>query len=482
MRNTDKALWESHFRSEELRGEKLTNRIRLVLVGIAPVLLLITVANNHWVFSPGNIIVLTGIASSGVYSLGILYFLTEKRYKRSIVYFSAIVEALLVTLIVFSGAFDLFASAGSIFIVNTFHVYFVLTGLSLFRFSFVASAFSGICNAIGYSVLIYWASLHGAFDNIFRAENSNAVVRFSVDNEIFKVLFLLLMGIVAAYATKRNRRLLTLYIEKQHELDTINSGLEETILTRTGELSTKQKILEKDLDAARDLQRLLLPKELPIWKDYRISAEYIPMESVAGDFYDVIPLEDGQWGIFVCDVSGHGVPAAFIASMVKMSLDQVARRFSKPSLLLSNLNERLTGKIGKNFVTAFYAVFNPATGELVFANAGHTQPIHVFSDSGDQRLLSSAGMMLGFKADPAFADVTTRLGKGERIVIYTDGVVECRNPAGELFGDGRFAAALGARSMRSGEEAVRNVLRAMQEFTGKSDFDDDITLVVLEGL
>ncbi|MCE9500286.1 MAG: serine/threonine-protein phosphatase, partial [Leptospira sp.] len=472
------AIGKDYFRPEELQGERITNWIRLIFIFIFPALLLIAVSNNNWVLSTGNLIVLSGIGAGGLYSFALIYFLNEKRYFPSIKFLSAIVESVIVTTVVFSGAFDLFASAGTIFIVNTFHIYFLLTGLSVLRFSFLASFFSGICNAAGYSFLIYWAKNQGAFDGIFKGEISNLPVRFSLDNEIFKVLFLILMGIVTGYATKRNKHLLSLYIEKKQELDKINSGLEELVIERTEELFSKQRIIERELDMARDLQQILLPQDLPSAKNFRITAKYIPMDKVGGDFYDVCVLANGKWGIFVCDVSGHGVPAAIIASMVKMSLEQKPGEYSRPSQILSHINEKLIGRIGKNFVTAFYSIFDPVTGELEYANAGHIHPIHISSTVKNQTLLNPKGMLLGFKEDPSFENNHVTLLKSDRIIIYTDGITEARNPGGELYGEIRFVKFVKAQANLKGNDLIDGILKDIQSYSQKPGYDDDITVVV----
>lgn len=474
-------IQKEYFLPEELQGEKIINYIRLALVFLFPALLLVIISNNNWILSLGNKIVITGILIGGLYSFGLFYFLNPRRYFTSIRFISPIFESLLITTVVFSGAFDLSASAGTIFIVNTYSLYLLFTGISVLRFSFLASACSGFCNALGYSFLIYWAAEQSAFSGVYANESTNQIIRFSLDNEILKVIFLLLMGIIAGYATRRNKRLLSLYIGKKKELDEINFKLEETIELRTKELTSKQKLLEKELDMARDLQQILLPQELPTSRDFKISATYIPMDKVGGDFYDVFVLENGKWGIFVCDVSGHGVPAAFIASMVKMSLEEIIRDVTEPSEVLAHINQKLLGRIGKNFVTAFYAIFDPITKEFEFANAGHIFPIHISSLTKDQTLLTCKGILLGFQEKTKFENNRVTLKPTDRVVIYTDGITEARNESGELYGEERLIEFLQMNHIIKDRHLMNGILEDVQKFSQKLSYDDDITIVVLEG-
>ncbi len=264
------------------------------------------------------------------------------------------------------------------------------------------------------------------------------------------------------------------------ELNKINFGLEELILARTNQLYSKQTILEKELDMARDLQRLLLPKDLPQWTNFKLNAEYIPMDKVGGDFYDLIPLENGKWGIFVCDVSGHGVPAAFIASMVKMSLEQKLKSFTKPSELLTHINHLLIGKIGKNFVTAFYSIFDPSSGTLEYSNAGHIYPIYLSSD-GKNNELEFKGMLLGLKEDAEFENYKMKLSEKERFVIYTDGITETKNRHFDLYGEERLLNFLQSSMEKNGKDVIFSLLDNVKRFSRKRKFDDDITIVILDG-
>ena len=239
--------------------------------------------------------------------------------------------------------------------------------------------------------------------------------------------------------------------------------------------------IQKELAMARQMQLAILPQEAPRVEGMEIAARYVPMTSVAGDLYDFLPVDERRFGVLIADVSGHGVPAALCASMLKMAFASQAAHAADPARVLTELNEALCGKLDYHFVTAAYLFVDAEKGTIDYAGAGHP-PILVCGASGSARALEKNGLLLGMFPAAKYATMRIPLAAGDRCVLYTDGISEAHNPAGEEFGlDGLQSLLEGAPGVPSGAFADR-VLEAVKGWTGRSDgesHDDDITLLVI---
>jgi serine phosphatase RsbU (regulator of sigma subunit) len=206
------------------------------------------------------------------------------------------------------------------------------------------------------------------------------------------------------------------------------------------------------------------------------------MTSVAGDFYDFIVVDEKRFGALVADVSGHGVPAALVASMLKIALAAQAPHASDPARVLAGLNQALCGKFETHFVTAAYLFVDMEKRTIDYAGAGHPPLVLCGAAPGSARAVQQNGLFLGMFPHAKYSGIQVPIGPGDRCAVYTDGVSEARNPAGEEFGTERLQALLeGAREQPSGPFAD-GVLESLNGWAGRppgEGHDDDITLLVI---
>jgi sigma-B regulation protein RsbU (phosphoserine phosphatase) len=226
--------------------------------------------------------------------------------------------------------------------------------------------------------------------------------------------------------------------------------------------------LEGELATARDIQRSILPTSMPAVEGLTFAARYEPASSVAGDLYDFVAADASRVGVLVADVAGHGVPAAMIASMVKVAVSSHARLADDPASLLRELNATLRRDVRRNFVTATYLWFDGRT--VTVSNAGHAPPVIVRGNEVIE--LGPHGVLLGRFAIAAYSSATESLQPGDRIAAWTDGIVEARNARGEEFGEERLHALL--RTGASPDTIVEDVLR------WRAGDADDLTIVIVE--
>src|SRR3712207_1315832 len=211
------------------------------------------------------------------------------------------------------------------------------------------------------------------------------------------------------------------------------TGLSELRSQRLEQEIRERERVEQDLRVARSIQQASLPKEVPTLEGWEISPYYEPAREVGGDFYDFHLLPEDRLGLVVGDATGKGVPAALVMSTTCGMLRLAARSFSSPGQMLQEVNEVLFPNIPSNmFVTCFYAILDPTSGHLVYANAGHDLPY--LHRNGDAEELRARGMPLGLMPGMGYEEKETILHSGEAALLYSDGLVEAHDPAGEMFG------------------------------------------------
>jgi len=237
--------------------------------------------------------------------------------------------------------------------------------------------------------------------------------------------------------------------------------------------------MQQELEVARLIQQQFLPHELPDLPGWDVAAYYKPARAVGGDFYDFIELPDGQIGIVVGDVTDKGVPAALVMATTHSILRAEAPRLVSPEAVLTRANELLVAEMPPNmFVTCLYAVLDPPTGLLRYANAGHNLP-YVRSDGGIGELRAT-GMPLGLLPGMPYDEREATLGTGDLMLLHSDGLAEAHGAEREMFGFPRVIKLMGEE--RGGGQAVIDLLlNELGSFTGQGwDQEDDITLVTLE--
>src|SRR5512132_1379616 len=249
-------------------------------------------------------------------------------------------------------------------------------------------------------------------------------------------------------------------------------------LVREQEAEVRQRErIEQELRVAQLIQQQFLPHELPEPPGWRGAADYGPAREVGGDFYDFIQLPDNQIGIVVGDVTDKGVPAALVMATTHSILRAEAPRLIAPSAVLTRANELLVDEMPAHmFVTCLYAVLDPASGRLRYANAGHNVP-YVSTEDGVTELRAT-GMPLGLLPGMEYEEKEATLAPGEIVLLHSDGLAEAHNGEREMFGFPRVAALTGEAS--DGEVLIDRLLKELQEFTGPGvEQEDDITLVTI---
>lgn len=247
------------------------------------------------------------------------------------------------------------------------------------------------------------------------------------------------------------------------------------------ELHEAYQALDRELQLVADIQRSLLPRELPIVPTLDLAAHYQPARRAGGDYYDFFPLPDENWGIFIADVSGHGTPAAVFMAVTHCMAHTHPGPAMPPGRVLGYLNHHLTAHytdMAETFITAFYAIYDPRRRLLTYASAGHNPPrVKRCADGSLSSLDGAAGLPLGVKPDVRYEEASQQLEPGDQIVFYTDGVTEAHNPQDEMFGVERLDLAL-ANCRLAARALLDAVLGAVESFAAGRAADDDRTLIV----
>jgi len=250
---------------------------------------------------------------------------------------------------------------------------------------------------------------------------------------------------------------------------------------RVAEAQERERI-EQELRVARSIQQASLPKEVPSLEGWQITPYYQPAREVGGDFYDFFELEDGRVGVVVGDATGKGVPAALVVTATYSMLRAVAQALGSfsPGEVLAQVNETLLARIPSNmFVTCFYAILDPKSATLSYANAGHDLP-YLRRRGGDAEELRARGMPLGLMSRMSYEEGEASLREEDSVLFYSDGLVEAHDPKGEMFGFPRLRA-LVAEDSEEERPLVDFLMEELYSFVGEGwEQEDDITLLTLK--
>jgi phosphoserine phosphatase RsbU/P len=241
--------------------------------------------------------------------------------------------------------------------------------------------------------------------------------------------------------------------------------------------------INKELEIARRIQSSTLPQSVPTLTGLQIAARYVPMSAVAGDFYDFLCIDEKRVGILIADVTGHGVPAALIASMLKVAFAGQGAHAHDPALVLTGLNRALCGKFEEHFVTAAYLFVDLEKSLLRYSAAAHPPLMLASGAAGNVREIEENGLMLGMFPDAVYSSVEIHVGPGDRCLLYTDGILEANNAAGEEFGKSRCKEFLQTQRDIPAAHFADALLDRIAGFSGYNSAraqEDDITLLVLE--
>jgi sigma-B regulation protein RsbU (phosphoserine phosphatase) len=247
--------------------------------------------------------------------------------------------------------------------------------------------------------------------------------------------------------------------------------------------------LDRELQAVGQIQRSLLPEKLPPVPGFDLAAYYRTSARAGGDYYDFFPLAGGRWGLFIADVSGHGTPAAVLMAVTHAIAHGQPGTHAPPPELLRHLNDHLTRSYTRDgtFVTAFYAVLDPATRTLTYSRAGHNPPRLV---RGTDRVLSldaDGGLPLGILDSQTYEQASVTLEPGDLLLLYTDGITEAMAPlkggdSRELFGTDRLDALLLDRGAAGADGCIDRVRREVAAFSEHTPPTDDQTMIAIRCL
>ena len=264
--------------------------------------------------------------------------------------------------------------------------------------------------------------------------------------------------------------------------------LADAFNSMTGDLQKAQKAeierlaLEKELEIAWKIQDSLLPKAFPDMKNYEVAAFYKPAKEIGGDYYDVIPLSGGRFGIVMADVSGKGIPAALIMTMLSGILNMEAPANPDPVTVMTKLNDGLLTKVGGGmFATVFYAVLDTGSGSVEMVSAGHHEILVYRGSAAAVESYSPKGAAIGVLKSMEFGTrmekISLKVALGDKLLLFTDGISEARADKGGRFGMERAVKSLQKNGGRTCRVVVEGLLSDVEGFTGGQEQSDDIAVL-----
>lgn len=247
----------------------------------------------------------------------------------------------------------------------------------------------------------------------------------------------------------------------------------------------KQQRMERELEVAREIQMSLIPKDIAQVEGYEIASYYNPAKEVGGDYFDVIPFGEGKTGFVVGDVSGKGVPAAFIMTMAR----SIIHSESTPDLSSMDILKKLNSTIYPDmrdgmFITVFYGLLDLKKNEIDLASAGHNDTIVYREKGGTLEKYNPKGFPIGMDPGPRFDKVVknekVKIGKGDSVVLFTDGITEAMNKENKEFGQEKLEEIIAASAGKSAKETADRIIEEVYSFAAGAEQSDDIALIILK--
>ncbi|MCX7680078.1 MAG: serine/threonine-protein phosphatase [Spirochaetes bacterium] len=269
-------------------------------------------------------------------------------------------------------------------------------------------------------------------------------------------------------------------------METHNRKIAEEALRKSEEMLRKRtELIEKDLKNAQIIQRALLPTSVPNVENMRIEFRNFSVDAVGGDYFSFTPLKEGGLGVFIGDVSGHGVSAALFLSLLKATADRACRRFGqRPKEFIEYLNRELIETMPHYFVTAIYGYFTPPLSngdvEFIFSKGGHPNPIVYWNSEKKIEMLRCRGTILGKFEHAMYEEISIRLTRGDRIFLYTDGLPEMTNKDKHILGFNELIHLIETSLKEDLKETINEILSKANSFRDGAQIDDDIVLIGIE--
>jgi len=274
------------------------------------------------------------------------------------------------------------------------------------------------------------------------------------------------------------------YIHKPFSPPIVKARVQTHLVLRgiREQLAQQLQAIRSELETARKIQLSILPREIPRIVGLDIAARYVPMTAVAGDFYDFIVVDEKRLGILVADVSGHGMPAALISSMLKIALAAQAAQARDPAAVLSGLNQALCGKFQGHYVTAAYALVDMEKRSICYAGAGHPPLLLRNRSNGSTREITENGLFLGSFPKATYSAVEVPFKEGDWGVLYTDGILEATDSSKQEFGADRFKLFLESHRDLGVDQFVDALLDELSNWSDRAsgrEAEDDVTVLAI---
>jgi sigma-B regulation protein RsbU (phosphoserine phosphatase) len=266
--------------------------------------------------------------------------------------------------------------------------------------------------------------------------------------------------------------------EKNKQLQTAYDELKAA----QAQLIEKER-LERELQVAADIQLSILPDELPVLADFDFGARILPARQVGGDLYDVFPLKDGKIGVLIGDVADKGIPSAIFMARAHALIMAEADTGSNAGDTLQRVNRHIT-RLQKStqFVTVLYGILDVETRIFSYARAGHEPPLILRADGTVERLSHSSGMALGLWDTVTLDERAVELPHNSTLLLFTDGMTDCRDPQGEAFGLERIKTTLGGLPKINAQQVCDHLLETLLKYQAGAKQDDDVTLVAIRAV
>ncbi|MDY6969155.1 MAG: SpoIIE family protein phosphatase [Spirochaetota bacterium] len=278
-------------------------------------------------------------------------------------------------------------------------------------------------------------------------------------------------------------------MEMEKEIDEYRRNLELKVEERTSELQNalsdlreRDELIQKQLNIAGAIQRGILPSNVDNWNELNFAVRYYAMEKIGGDFYDIMKLSDNKLIIFIADVSGHGIPAALVTAMAKISFNNACRQFDSPRKIFQQVNQDIIDQVKtQDYLTCFFIVIDEEYN-ITYSNASHQKCIILRKEKSEIELLDTNGLFIGAidEARETYEEKHTKLSYGDRIILYTDGISEASNEDRQEYSSERLQDLILKNNHLPIEEFADQIIDDVRNHVGTSPIVDDITLIVIE--
>lgn len=247
------------------------------------------------------------------------------------------------------------------------------------------------------------------------------------------------------------------------------------------ELFEKNRLIKQELEAAKQIQKFIIPTDFSHIDYPRVTGNYLPIEDIGGDYYDCYRISDTQSGMLIADVTGHGIPAALVMSMAKMICSLYATRYSSTREYLDAINRQMRGLLlSGQYITTFYVIYDDETGTIRFTNAGHTRALYYRASKDSILALDTFGLFIGIADDVAYEEKSISVHPGDRLLLYTDGLTEIKNSERHEYGVKKLAASIREHHHLHGQDFNDAILNGIDSFSALENRDDDVAFLSIE--